>query len=315
MNRRIRMIFVLATCLIVSVLVVGSALAEEGPTNRKERILANLKLAFPQLKNITVTMGVISPSGYGNLDEGTFIIDGRQTQKFFVTQDDKKLFLVRGAPIDVSRSQEEIALEISRRAAAEAERARAIRQEIAATIVNQPHRGAADAAVTIVEFSDFQCPYCSKGAKIVEQIIDKYPDDVKFVFKHFPLNNHPWARPAAIASHCGALQNAEAFWTLHDNYFKDQGQINLRNVIAKSKEYLAGSDIDMAAWSNCAEDVNSVEYKSASAKVNADLALGQKLGVSGTPGFFVNGTFLGGVQPFTAFESLIIAAQAGTQSD
>ncbi len=55
--------------------------------------------------------------------------------------------------------------------------------------------------MTIVEFSDFQCPYCSKGAKTVEQIIEKYPNDVKFVFKHFPLNNHSWAKAAAIASH------------------------------------------------------------------------------------------------------------------
>ncbi|MDX2480483.1 MAG: thioredoxin domain-containing protein [Desulfuromusa sp.] len=314
MNRLMKLILIFVTCLLIGGLVVGPVLAEEGPTDRKERILANLKLAFPKLEKMAVTMGVIGPSGYGNLDEGTFTIGGRQTQRFLVSQDDKKLFLVSGTPIDVSRSKDEVTAEIARRAAAEAEKAVAIREELATTIANQPYLGAADAPVTIVEFSDFQCPYCSKGAKTVEQIIEKYPNDVKLVFKHFPLNNHSWAKAAAIASHCGALQKDEAFWTLHDNYFKHQNQINPGNVIAKSKEYLAGSNIDMAAWSTCAEDTNSDEYKIASAAIDTDLALGKKLGVSGTPGFFVNGAFLNGAQPITAFEPLIIAAKTKPDS-
>lgn len=309
MNRPIRLIVALVACLLVGGLVVGPVLAKESPADRKDRILANLKLAFPQLEKLPVTMGDIGPSGYGNLDEGTFIIGGRQTQSFLVSKDDKKLFLVSGAPIDVSLSKEEIKVEIARRAAAEAEKAAAAREMLAAAIANQPYRGAADAPVTIVEFSDFQCPYCSQGAKTVKQIIAKYPDDVKIVFMHFPLNIHPWAKTAAIASYCAALQKGEAFWTLHDNYFNHQKQINPGNLIAKSKEYLAGSNIDMAAWSSCTEDISSAEHKTASAAVDADLALGQKLGVSGTPGFFVNGTLLEGAQPITAFEPLIDAAK------
>jgi len=314
MNRRIRLLLGLMACLLVGGLVVGPVLAEEGPNDRKERILANLKLAFPQLETMAVSMGEIGPSGYGNLDEGTFTIGGRQTQKFLVSRDDKKLFLVSGSPIDVSLSKDEVAAEIARRAAAEAQKALAAREKLAATIANQPYRGAADAPVTIVEFSDFQCPYCSEGAKTVKQIIEKYPNDVKVVFKHFPLKIHPWAKPAAIAAFCGALQKDEAFWTLHDNYFKHQKQINLGNLIAKSKEYLANSNIDMAAWSTCAEDINSDEYKTAAAAIDADLALGQELGVSGTPGFFVNGSFLKGAQPITAFEPLINAAKAKPES-
>ncbi len=314
MNRRIRLLLALVAYLLLGGLIVSPVLAEENPTDRKERIFVNLKLAFPQLEKMTVTMGVIGPSGYGNLDEGTFIIGGRQTQKFLVSQDNKKLFLVTGEPIDVSRSKDEITVEIAKRAAAKAEKAVAVREQLAAMIANQPYRGAADAPVTIVEFSDFQCPYCSRGAKTVEQIIEKYPNDVKVIFKHFPLANHPWAKPAAIASYCAALQKGEAFWTLHDNYFKDQKQINQRNVIAKSKEYLAGFNIDMAAWSICAEDINSAEYKTASDAVAADQALGQRLGVSGTPGFFVNGVFLNGAQPITAFEPLIAAAKAKPES-
>ncbi len=80
-------------------------------------------------------------------------------------------------------------------------------------------------------------------------------------------------------------------------------------MIEKSKEYLAGSGVDMTAWSKCAEDQESEEYKAAAATVDADMALGQKLGVSGTPGFFVNGQFLNGAQPPAAFEPLIAAAK------
>ncbi|WP_303722120.1 thioredoxin domain-containing protein [Malonomonas rubra] len=314
MKKRIRLIFALVACLLIGGLVNSSVMAMEGPADRKERILANLKLTFPQLEQMVVTMGDIEPSGYGSLDEGMFIIGGRQKQRFLVSRDDKKLFLVSGEPIDVSLSKDEVAAEITKRTATAAQKAAAIREELASNISNQPYRGASDAPVTIVEFSDFQCPYCSEGFKTVEQIIEKYPNDVKFVFKHFPLSSHPWAKKAAIAAYCGALQKDEAFWTLHDNYFNHQKEINPGNVIAKSKEYLSGSDIDMAAWSTCAEDINSDKYKNASTAVDADLALGKKLGVSGTPGFFVNGLYLNGALPIAAFEPLINAAKTKNES-
>jgi protein-disulfide isomerase len=300
-------------CLLLSVIVIDPALAQESATDRKDRILANIKLAFPQLKDVALTMGVIGPTEYSDFDEGSFTVGGRQTHRFLVTKDGTKLYLLSGNPIDVSRSQEEIEAELAKLAAAEAEAAAARLSELEAAIANQPYRGPADAPVTIVEFSDFQCPYCSRGAKTVEQIIEKYPSDVKFVFKHFPLGFHPWAKPAAVASHCASLQEAGAFWTLHDQYFENQAQLNPGNILEKSKEYLAGSSIDMKAWSTCAEDATSDEHKAALASVDADIALGGKLGVSGTPGFFVNGAFLNGAQPITAFEPLIEAAKAERQ--
>ncbi|MEO1085893.1 MAG: thioredoxin domain-containing protein, partial [Acidobacteriota bacterium] len=173
-------------------------------------------------------------------------------------------------------------------------------------------RGNPDAPVTIIEFSDFQCPYCTRGAQTVEQILEKYPNDVKFVFKHFPLGFHPWAKPAAVAANCAANQNQDAFWTLHDKYFEHQKELNVENVMAKSKEFLGGSGLDMATWSACAENQESAEYKAAAALVDSDMNLGKSLGVTGTPGFFVNGTFLNGAQPLAAFEPLIQQAKSNS---
>ena len=78
-----------------------------------------------------------------------------------------------------------------------------------------PTRGNPDGPVLIVEFSDFQCPYCTRGAETMAKVLEQYPNDVKFVFKHFPLGFHNWAKSAAIASHCAGLQSDDAFWTLH----------------------------------------------------------------------------------------------------
>ncbi|MCB1033404.1 MAG: thioredoxin domain-containing protein [Acidobacteria bacterium] len=303
--------FGLAIVLLAAAAV--SSLAETNSSDeRKAKILANLVLQFPQLEQLGATVDEIKASGYEGLDEGTFSFRGQrgqQSQTFFVTSDDTKLYMVSGEPIDVSRSADEIQAELAKRAEEAAKEAAERVTKLQESIEGLPFRGKADAPVTIVEFSDFQCPYCARGASTMEQILEKYGDDVKFVFKHFPLGFHPWAKPAAIASHCAGLQNHDAFWTLHDKYFADQKSLNPENVLTKSKEYLASSGIDLEKWSECAEKTESDAYKAAAAAIDGDMAFGTQLGVSGTPGFFVNGEFLNGAQPINAFEPLIEKAK------
>lgn len=293
--------------LAIAVMVSQIALAPAAMADdaRKAKILANLKLEFPQLDEANVVMGEISASSLGDLDEGSFTVNGRSNQQFLVTKDDSALYLIAGNPIDVSRSEDEINAAVAARKAEEAKAAAQREAELAAAIEGLPTRGNKDGKITIIEFSDFQCPYCTRGATTVEQILEKYPNDVKFVFKHFPLGFHPWAKPAAIAANCAANQNEDAFWTLHDKYFEEQKALNPGNVLAKSKEYLASAGLDMDKWSNCAENQESEEYKAEAAAVDADMAFGQKMGVTGTPGFFVNGRFLNGAQPINAFEPII----------
>ena len=316
MHRPFKTTLAMLLLVLACQLTPSPTAAQEDPEARKARILANLKLSFPQLDELSVTMGEISASEFAGLDQGTFTVTGRgrsQTQRFLVSTDDTRLYLISGDPIDVSRSTEEIQAELAERAAAAAKAAAERQQKLVESVAGLPTRGNPEAPVLIVEFSDFQCPYCARGANTVEQILEKYGEDVRFVFKHFPLGFHPWAKPASIASHCAAQQDHDAFWALHDGYFADQKKITPDNVIAKSREYLADSGIDMAAWSTCAEDKESSAYQEAAAVVDADMALGQQMGVSGTPGFFVNGEFLNGAQPLAAFEPLIAKAKDQAQ--
>lgn len=298
--------------LLMPTFAVAEEAADADAEARKARILANLKLKFPQLEQASITIGDIVPTEFEGLDQGTFTIPGRGgTQQFLVSQDDKKFWLTSGDPIDVSLSEDEIAALVADREAAKQREADERRSQLADATEGVPTRGNPEAPVTIVKFSEFQCPYCTRGAATVAELLAKYPDDVKYVFKHFPLGFHNWAKPAAIASQCAAEQSADAFWTLHDKYFEAQRTLTAENIIEMTKGYLADSGIDMAQWSTCAEDTESEAYKAAVAVVDADTALGTRLGVSGTPGFFVNGHFLKGAQPATAFEPLIQAATGG----
>lgn len=276
---------------------------------RKTRILGNLKVEFPQLEELDATMGEIKASPLPGLDEGAFMLGGQRSQRYLVSKDDKSLYLVSGGPIDVSRSTEDIQKVVAERAKEKAEQEAAAQRDLDASIVGLPTRGNPDAKVTIVEFSDFQCPFCARGAQTLDEVVQGHANDVKVVFKNFPLDFHPWAKPAAIAAHCAGQLKGEAFWTLHDAYFKNQGQITPENVIPKSKEFLAGSGIDMTKWSTCAGDTASESHRAAAAAVAADMALGERLGVSGTPAFFVNGRVLSGAQPASAFEALITQAK------
>jgi protein-disulfide isomerase len=311
MNSKIVSVLV-AAALAAVLLGCSTTTAQDDPEARKARILANLKLQYPQLEQAAVVMGDITPTEFPGLDQGSFTITGRGQQWFLVSRDDKKLWMIGGEPTDVSLTEQQIQEQIAQRKADEEREAAERRKKLDDAVAGTPARGNPNAPVLIVEFSDFQCPYCARGAETMEQLLEKYPNDVKFVFKHFPLGFHNWAKPAAIASHCAGKQDAEAFWTLHDKYFEAQRTLTLENVLDKSKEYLAGSKVDLARWSTCAENAQSEEYKAASAAVDADMQLGQALGVSGTPGFFVNGTFLNGAQPVAKFEPLIQEAKAGS---
>ena len=287
----------------------GQASSEPTPAERKARILSNLVFEFPQLGQYRVEVGDIEPTDIAGLSRGSFTINGQQTQQFLVTDDDTQLYMVSADPVNVSRSAKEIATARMEREEALLAESRERGERLMKATANLPVRGNPDAPVTIVEFSDFQCPYCSRAAGTVEQVIEKYPEDVRFVYVQFPLGNHPWARPASIAALCAAQQDGDAFWTLHDNYFANQQALNPGNVMAQSRTFLADANLDMGRWATCAEDQTSEAHQQAVAALTEGMALGEELGVTGTPGFFVNGRFVNGAQPLEAFDALIQEAK------
>jgi protein-disulfide isomerase len=162
-----------------------------------------------------------------------------------------------------------------------------------------PQWGQADALVTIVEFADFQCPFCNRVSATLEQIKDTYgPDQVRIVWKHNPLPFHKEARPAhEAAATVHALAGSDAFWKFHDSALANQRELNDANIEKFAAE--AGADINKFR--------EAYRAKTYAAKVDADMALSQKVGATGTPAFRINGVTLAGAQPFEVFKTVIDA--------
>jgi len=165
---------------------------------------------------------------------------------------------------------------------------------------DEPSKGPANAKVTIVEYSDFQCPFCSRGYNTMEkQVLAQYGDKVRFYYKHYPLPFHPWAEPGAIAAECAKQQKPEAYWKVYEGLFEHQGEITPDNVKAKATEYMSGTGADVTAWNDCFDNKKSLP------QVKAQMAEGSSVGVRGTPGFIINGRLVSGAQPFEQFKNII----------
>ncbi|HVN90648.1 MAG TPA: thioredoxin domain-containing protein [Candidatus Binataceae bacterium] len=151
-------------------------------------------------------------------------------------------------------------------------------------IGNSPWSGGKDAAVTVVEFSDFQCPYCRAAEGSVKQITGKYGDRIKFVYMNFPLSFHEHAMDAARAASCAAEQ--DKFWPYHDALFADQSKLTAADLKVTAKKL----NLDTKKFDEC------FDKGKPDAAIKADMAQGQSLGVTGTPTFFINGREIVGAQ-------------------
>lgn len=170
--------------------------------------------------------------------------------------------------------------------------------------------GSKDAKVTIVEFSDFQCPYCGKFySDAYQQIKQNYVETgkAKLVFRNYPLEFHTGAYPAALAAECVRDQGGdEMFFKMHNKLFESQGALGgsadvvKETLVGFAKE--VGADADK--YNKCVEDD---KFKD---QINKDIADAAKAGISGTPAFIINGTVLVGAQPFDAFKQIVDAALA-----
>jgi protein-disulfide isomerase len=154
-------------------------------------------------------------------------------------------------------------------------------------------KGPATAPVTIVEFSDFQCPFCARAVPTLKQIEDAYQGRVRIVWKHLPLDIHKDAVGAALAAE--AAGNQGRFWEYHDRLFASQDRLGADDL----KQYAKDLGLEMSRFD--ADLLKSDQKK----KIDADTAEARTLGITGTPGFFVNGRFISGAQPFDVFSKVI----------
>jgi len=171
-----------------------------------------------------------------------------------------------------------------------------------------PVTGASTAKVTIVEYTDFQCPYCAKAHFTLNELLKEYDGKIKVAFKHHPLANmHPWAEDAAKAGVCMFQQNSDAFWELSDYLFTNQGSMTKENLPAKLQQFASQSSLNYSKLQSCMADPATKE------KISADAAEATTLQASGTPFFTVNGKLVEGALPIDQFKQVIDQALAEVQ--
>lgn len=161
-----------------------------------------------------------------------------------------------------------------------------------------PFVGSADAPIVIVEYSDFECPYCTRGYNVVKKVKEEYGDKVKFIYKHLPLDFHPKAMPAAQYFEAIALQSPEKAYKFHDQIFENQDK--LKSGGEKWMEGVAkklGVDVKKML-----KDANSSKVKD---RIAADISEANGFDITGTPGFIINGVTLKGAYPFDEFKKII----------
>jgi protein-disulfide isomerase len=250
----------------------SAASAPTSPTQKNiEAYLRNLYAFGPDVKLVVGPLNESQVEGVLETDIIVTVGENKQNAKFYVSKDGRYLF--RGELSDMTKDPlaENLAL---------------IQMSDAPTI------GDPKAPVTIVEYSDFECPVCRSLHDTLRDILPNYAGKLRVVFKDFPLDQlHPWARTAAIAGRCAYQQKPEAFWKMYDLIYDNQEIISAENAWAKMADYAAQARLDAPSFKSC------MASPDAAAAVNASHANGQKLEINSTPTVFVNGRRMVGADP------------------
>jgi protein-disulfide isomerase len=248
--------------------------APTAPSPTQKNIEAYLRHLYAFGPDVLLVVGTPRESPVEGLLETTIdltIGENKQTVKFYISRDGQYLF--RGDLSDLTKDP-----------LAES------RAQI--QMKDAPSLGDANAAVTLVEYSDFECPVCRSLHDVLRGMLPNYAGKVRLVFKDFPLEQlHPWARTAAIAGRCAYQQNPNAFWKMYDFIYDNQEIISAANAWTKMVDYAGQSGLDADAFKAC------MAGPEAGAAVNASRANGQLLDVNSTPTVFVNGRRLVGADP------------------
>ncbi len=272
--------------------------AQLAPTELTQRIERQLRASYSVPPTVKVIISPLHASDFANYDAMTVTFDGdgrKQNYEFLLSKDQKTL--IRMTKMDLSKDPY-------------SENMKKI------DIKGRPVRGNANAKVVVVNYDDFQCPYCSRvHATLFPELLKEYGDRVAFIYKDYPLTEiHPWAIHAAVDANCLAAQNTDAYWDFADYTHANRQVVSAekgldnqfaaldRNTMAEVAKF----HLDQAKLQSCVKD-----QKDEAVKVS--MKEGEALGVSGTPTMFVNGQMIDGARPVEEFRALFDGAlqQAG----
>jgi protein-disulfide isomerase len=257
--------------------------ATAGPAIDKPKLEAYLRHLFVWPPPIQLTIGDPQPgpmAGFYEVKVRGSQGEASQEETFYVSADGQKI--VRGTVFDLAKNPFKKDLD-------------QLKTEY------QPSFGTPGAPVVIVEFSDFECPYCRQEAQTLRQnLLTTYPKEVRLYYLDFPLESlHPWAKSASIAGRCIFHQNATAFWDYHDWIFEHQGDITPENLKEKVVGFASGKGVAGDQLSTC------IDTRATEEEVNKTKAIGRNLEVDQTPTLFVNGRRMTGTVAWPELKRVI----------
>jgi protein-disulfide isomerase len=260
-------------CLSVLVLATMAAAQEKASTNlpTEETVNSFMQQTFGYDSSVTWKIASIKPSVAEGLAEVTVLLTspkGQSQTTFYVTPDGKHALAGDIMPFGAKPY--------------------APAQEALTKGINGPAKGPAKAEVTIVEFSDLQCPHCKDAQPVIEKLLAAEPN-ARFVFQNFPLPMHNWANKAASYADCVGRASNDAFWKFVQGTFDEQSNITESNADEKLTAIADGAGVKGADMATCAAKPET------RTRIEKSVALGQEVGVTGTPTVYVNGRRIGNV--------------------
>ncbi len=254
------------------------------PQEDQDRIATSLRKSLSVMPNWQIRLTEVNPSSFTGLYQGSVEFKSGEYvryQNIFLSSDFKKYII--GNPFD---SEEDTDLTRMKKM----------------NFQGAPSQGPASAPVTIVEYSDFQCPSCKNAHERIksDKLLEWYPGQVRLVYKNKPISQaHDWAMPAAIACRCAFKQKPDAFWSMADKIYQNQSSITAVNLWDNVSAHAKSVKLDFPAFKKC------FDGKETLSAVNSDIAEADSLGVVQTPTFFINGRGVVGYQDPQPFRLLI----------
>jgi protein-disulfide isomerase len=289
---------ILRRSILVLVLVCLGCSAQSAPSDVTQRVERQVRAFYNIPAHVKISLGTIKPSEFPAYDSLTITFDGgdkKQDYDFLLSKDRKTL--IRLTKLDLSKDPyAEVMKKIN--------------------VSGRPTRGKKDAKVVVVNFDDFQCPFCSRMHQtLFPQLLKEYGDRVAFIYKDFPLTEiHGWATRAAVDANCLASQNNEAYWDFADYIHANQKDVNSekgRDNQFAALDRIASTQgekhkVDLPKLQACIKAQNDELVK-------ASIHEGELVGVSATPTLFINGEELDGALPITELRATLDRAleQAG----